>query len=213
MAQYFNYFPQTYYNLDNNKTSIDIVTNIMSKFTFEQSFKDNSVVYYEYVVTDGETPEMLAHQIYGSSERHWIILSLNDIVNPLTDWPIEQRSLIKVIDSKYEPFANTSNGFTGLAWSQQNIHSYYKKELQYNSELNQSFSDTIQIDADTYANVSPSTTTYTLDNGKNIRIDITKSTKTYYEHEIDENEKKRKIKLLKPEFVQAVEEEFKKVFK
>ena len=213
MAKYFNYFPQTYYNLDNSKTNIDIVTNIMSKFTFESEFKNNSVVYYEYVITDGETPEMLAHQIYGSSERHWIILALNDIVNPLLDWPTEQRSLIKIIDKKYEPYANTSNGFTGLAWSQQNIHSYYKKELQYNPDLNESYSQTIQIDADTYANISPSTVTYTLDNGKNIRVDVSKTTKTYYEYEIDENEKKRQIKLLKPEFVQTVEEEFKKVFK
>lgn len=213
MAQYFKYFPVTYYNLDENKTSVDVVTNIMSKFSFEPEFKNNSVVYYEYVITDGETPEMLAHQIYGSSERHWIILALNDIINPLTDWPIEQRSLINIIDKKYEPYANTANGFTGLAWSQQNIHSYHKKELQYNPDLNESYSTTIQIDADTYANVSPSSTTYTLDNDKNIRIDITKSTKTYYEYEIEQNENKRKIKLLKPEFVQTVEEEFKKVFK
>ena len=213
MAQYFNYFPKTYYNLDENKTSVDVVTNIMSKFTFEDSFKNNSVVYYEYVITDGETPEMLAHQIYGSSERHWIILALNDIVNPLVDWPVEQRSLIKMIDNKYEQYANTSNGFTGLEWSQENIHSYYKKELQYNTDLNESYSTTIQIDSDTYANVSPSSTTYTLQNGKTIRVDVSKSTKTYYEYEIDENENKRKIKLLKPEFIQTVEEEFKKVFK
>jgi hypothetical protein len=99
-----------------------------------------------------------------------------------------------------------------LAWSQQNIHSYYKKELQYNPELDESYSNTIQIDSDTYANVSPSSTTYTLQNGKNIRVDVTKSTKTYYEYEIDENEKKRQIKLLKPEFIQTVEEEFKNIF-
>lgn len=213
MAQYFKYFPQTYYNLSDNNTTVDVVTNIMSKFSFEPEFKNNSVIYYEYVITDGETPEMLAHKIYGSSERHWIILALNEIVNPLIDWPIEQRSLIKLIDNKYEQYANTSNGFTGLAWSKQNIHSYYKKELQYNSELDETYFNTIQIDSDTYANVSPSSTTYTLQNGKNITVDITKSSKTYYEYEIEENEKKRQIKLLKPEFIQTVEEEFKKIFK
>lgn len=212
MAKYFSYFPQTYYNLDTNKTNVDVVTNILSKFSFENSFKNNSVVYYEYVVTDGETPEMLAHQIYGSSEKHWIILSLNDIVNPLVDWPIEQNSLIKLIDKKYESFANTANGFTGLEWSRENIHSRYKTDTQYNLQTNESFETTIQIDADTFANVSNSSSNYTLSDGKTIRIDTVKYTKTYYEYEVEQNESKREIKLLKPEFVPIVEEEFRKVF-
>lgn len=212
MANYFRYFPQTYYNLEDSKNSVDVVTNIMSKFSFEPSFKNNSVIYYEYVVTDGETPEMLAHKIYGSAEKHWIILSLNDIVNPLTDWPVEQRSLINIIDKKYESFANTANGFTGLAWAEQNIQSYYKTEKQTDLSTNESISKTIIIDSNTYSNVTPSSSTYTLQSNNVIRIDISKGTKTYYEYELEQNELKRKIKILKLEFVSAVEDEFRKTF-
>lgn len=212
MANYFRYFPQTYYNLEDSKNSVDVVTNIMSKFSFEPEFKNNSVIYYEYVVTDGETPEMLAHKIYGSSEKHWIILSLNDIVNPLTDWPTEQRSLIKLIDKKYESFANTANGFTGLQWAEQNIQSYFKTEKQTDLSSNESTSKTIVIDSNTYANVTPSSSNYTLQNGNIIRIEVSKGTKTYYEYEVEQNDEKRTIKILKPEFVPAVEEEFKRTF-
>jgi hypothetical protein len=212
MANYFRFFPQTYYNLEDSKNNVDVVTNIMSKFSFEPSFKNNSVIYYEYIITDGETPEVLAHKIYGSSEKHWIILSLNDIVSPMTDWPLEQRSLIKLIDKKYESFANTANGFTGLQWAEQNIHSYFKVETQLDTYTNESVSKTIIIDSDTYSNVTPSSTNYTLQSNNVIRIDVTKGTKTFYEYEIEENENKRKIKILKPEFVPAVEEEFRRTF-
>jgi hypothetical protein len=212
MANYFKFFPQTYYNLEDSKNNVDVVTNIMSKFSFEPKFKNNSVIYYEYVITDGETPEVLAHKIYGSSEKHWIILSLNDIVNPLVDWPLEQRSLIKLIDKKYESFANTSNGFTGLEWAEQNIHSYFKVETQTDISTNESVSKTIVIDSNTYSNVTPFSTNYTLQSNNIIRIDVTKGTKTFYEYEMEQNENKRKIKILKPEFVPAVEEEFRRTF-
>jgi regulator of protease activity HflC (stomatin/prohibitin superfamily) len=48
--------------------------------------------------------------------------------------------------------------------------------------------------------------------GNAIKIDVTKKTKSYYEYEIETNEAKRTINILKPEFVPAVESELKRVF-
>lgn len=213
MAKYFNYFPKTIYNtVDGGATQV--ITNLTSKFTFADDFKNNTALFYEYAVTDGETPEMLAHKIYGSAERHWIILAFNDIYNPTFDWPLEQRNLNDVIDIKYtgSPYANTANGQTGLEWAQENIHSYYKIETQSNEFSNNPVVTKTQIDANTYSGISDETTTYTLQSGATISISTTKESKTYYDYEIDSNEQKRIIKILKPDFVSAVEEEFKKVF-
>jgi hypothetical protein len=44
-----------------------------------------------------------------------------------------------------------------------------------------------------------------------IKIEISKETQSYYDYEMELNESKRSIKLLKPEFVSAVEEEFRRV--
>jgi hypothetical protein len=68
------------------------------------------------------------------------------------------------------------------------------------------------LDANTYANTIISTDTKTLKDGTTIKLDVTKETKTYYDYEIEVNESKRTINLLKPEFVPAVESELKKVF-
>lgn len=211
MAKYFKYFPKTFYSNSNTSTSLETVTNILSKFSFEPEFKNNSVVYYEYDIADGETPEMLAHKFYGSSEKHWIILSLNDIVNPQMDWPLEQKSLINFIDKKYESSANTLAGETGLEWANQNTHSYYKIQKKTNTVLDTSIEEKIQIDANTYANVITSSTNYTLNDGVVLNVDISKTFITYYEYEMEQNEAKRTIKILKPEFAGSVEEEFRKV--
>jgi hypothetical protein len=40
---------------------------------------------------------------------------------------------------------------------------------------------------------------------------LTKETKSYYDYEIEENEKKRTIKLLRPEFVSALDKEIKRL--
>ena len=215
MAKYFNYFPQTYYAFSDDPNAVQVVTNLTNKFSFEDSFKNNTSLFYEYSVVDGETPEVLAHKIYGSPERHWIILAMNDIYNPQMDWPVENRALHDIIEYKYtgSPYANTANGQTGLEWAQTNNHSYYKLETQVDNSTGDEYKKTTQIDANTYIALSTSTTTYTLDSGSTITVKVTKDAKTYYEHEIDNNENKRVIKILKPEDVSAVEQEFQNIFR
>lgn len=213
MAKYFNYFPQTIYNTEDGG-AVQTITNLTSKFSFADEFKNNTALFYEYTVTDGETPEILAHKLYGSAERHWIILAFNDIFNPVIDWPIEQRNLLSVIDLKYtgSPYANTANGQTGLTWSQDNEHSYYKIESQKNSYSDIPIVSKTQIDKTTYQGISGETTSHTLQDNTVITITTSKESKTYYEYEMDKNEAKRIIKVLKPQFVTMVEEEFRKVF-
>jgi hypothetical protein len=211
MAKYFNFFPKVPYFLNKEKLSVNLVTNIMTRFKFENKFKENTVVYYDYVISDGETPEMIADKFYGSSERHWIILNLNDIINPYLDWPMSENSLIRFIDKKYESFADTANNETGFEWSQSNVKQYYTRERRSVLPENKSY-DTITImTPESYANTLVTSVNHTLNDGTEIVIDVYKETKTFYEYEQDENDSKRRIKLLKKEFIFAVEDEFKKI--
>ena len=209
MAKYFNYFPKTVYTL--NSLDVETVTNITSRFGFEQSFKDNSAVYYEYDIQDGDTPEIIASKFYDSPEQHWAVLMINNIVDPQFDWPLDQRTIISYINEKYS--ANASVGQSGTTWAQANIHSYYKVETRISNSTEAQLQSKLQIDANTYANVAATTSNLTLDDGNSITITTTKETKSYYDYEIEENEAKRTIKLLKPEFVFSIEEELRNVFK
>ena len=204
MSKYFNYFPKTVYFLDNTNNA-DVVTNITSRFGFEKSFKNNTSVYYEYNIQDSDTPEIIASKFYGDSEKHWVVLMINDIVDPQFDWPLDQRTIISYIDEKYS--ANASVGQSGTTWAQANIHSYYKVETRTTNSTGAELQSKLEIDANTYANVAATTSNLTLNDGNSITITTTKETKSYYDYEVEENEAKRTINLLKPEFIGLIENE------
>jgi len=216
MAKYFNFFPKTSYYKSKDSTSLDIVTNITSRFNFDDRLKQNASTYYKYKIKDGDTPEILASKIYGSPEKHWIILAMNNIVDPLYEWPLGQRTIGKFIEAKYSSssYANTAyTGVTGLEWATNNTQAYYKVEKRTDTSTGLYREDRIRLDANTYANVVISDTNYTLEDGTPLRIVVSKETKTYYEYENELNENKRNITILKPEFVIDIEAEFKNVMK
>lgn len=206
MANYFNNFPKTVYSL-NDSISLDRITNLMACFSFDESLTENSILYYEYVVPDGETPEILAYKLYGSSEDHWIILKLNGIMDVKKDWPLDQRSLSVAINDKY-----ANNGVlvsqTGYQWAFNNTHSYYKIETRTLVTSGEKLTDTIQVDANTFANITTSSVQYTLPDNNVLKIDTTRSAKTYYEYEVELNDNKRNVKILKEEYGAVVKDEF-----
>lgn len=202
---FFEKYPKTLYNL-NNENTLDIITNLTVNFSFSDSITENSVSYYEYNVSDGETPESIAYNLYGRADYHWIILKANKIVNVIEEWPLEYRSLMNYIDKKYEE--NAGVGETGLQWAQQNYKKYIKIETRTYVLSGEKNVQEIEIDEDEYNSITPSSTTITLPDGIQMIWSKDRSRKTYYEYEIDLNESKRNIKIIKPEFVNFIYTEF-----
>lgn len=206
MAKYFNYFPTTYYSNANNVTTLDTVTNIIARFQFEESLKNNTTLFYPYDIQDGDTPELVASKYYGSPERHWIVLMFNNIVDPQYDWPLDQRTIIDYIDSKYSApeYANNTTTGAGLTWAQNASHvkAYYKTVTRTVSGTNGTqIVEKIEIDANTHTNLLVQTNTYTLNSGSTVVETISKQIQTYYDYEIENNDNKRSIKLLRAEYV------------
>ena len=217
MSRFFNYFPKTLYTSNNLTAGVDTVTNIIARFGFESTLKNNSSAFYKYNIQESDTPEIIASKYYDNPERHWIVLLFNDIMDPQFDWPLQYQPFIDYVNTKYSAnnYADTANtGVTGLAWSMNvnNVQAYYKIVTRTNFD-DISIVEKLEVDANTYANVTASTTTYTLQDGSTITQKVTKETKTYYDYEQELNEEKREIKLIKPEFVPQIEKEFKKVIK
>jgi hypothetical protein len=215
MAKYFNFFPKTLYSLSDKSTAADFVTNIIARFGFEQELKENSSIYYPYDIQDGDTPETIANKYYGSPEKHWVVLLFNDIIDPQYDWPLDQRTIINYIDDKYTAngTANTTPQ-TGLAWSKSNTKSYYKVVTRVtNNAVRDTIKEKLEVDSNTYANVVISTSSYTLQNNTTITQTVTKETETYYDYEVNLNESKRRIKLLRADIVSqsGLLDEFKRV--
>lgn len=220
MAKYFNYYPKTLYSLEDTSSKVDTVTNIIARFGFESKLKENTSVFYQYTIKDSDTPEIIARKYYGNSERHWIVLMFNDIIDPQWDWPLNDRTLNEYIDSKYSTpeYADTANtSVSGLSWAKNtsNIKSYFKVVTTTTSE--KTTIEKLEVDANTYANnvimQNGFLETYSLNDGTNVTIQILKETQTYFDYEQNLNESKRTIRLLKSEFVPAIEKEFKRIIK
>ena len=215
MAKFFNYYPKTYYTSNNNSSSLDTVTNIIARFGFEDKLKENESAFYKYTIKDSDTPEIIADKFYGNVERHWIVLLFNNIIDPQYDWPLQSKTLIEYIDKKYSAsgYANTANTLvTGLSWAQNisHVQAYYKIITRTSAD-GTDIVEKITVDANTYANIAATSISYTLNNASSITQTVSKTTQTYYDYELELNEAKREIKLLKGDFVSEVEKEFKRV--
>lgn len=216
MANYFKHFNKVFYDQHEDSPSVDVLTNLTTKISFMNQYSDNTSLYYYYSIEDGETPEILAYKLYGSVEKHWILLMFNNILDPQYDWPMEQRNLGAYIENKYSTsdYADTANtSTTGLSWAMSHTKDYFVTEETNVVGTDYKYSDTYVIDSGVYANTSTVSQTITLYSGDVLLIDTSKYTQSYYEYEIELNESKRNIKILKPEFVAPVYKEFKSLVK
>ena len=213
MAKFFRYYPKTFYTSNNAVTGVDAVTNIIARFSFEQTLKENANAFYKYQIQDGDTPEIIADKYYGNVEYHWVVLLFNDVIDPQFDWPLDQNTIIEYIDKKYT--ANGASNTTvqsGIAWalSENNVQAYFKVITTTGSDGTITV-EKLQVDNNTYANIASSTTNYTTQANESVNVAITKEKRSYYTYEIEENEKKREINLIKSQFIPEVEKEFKRV--
>lgn len=222
MAKYFENFAKISYNLENNQFNTQLATNILQRSTFLKEITENSAVAYEYQVKDSDTPEIIAHKLYGDVNRHWIVLLFNNILNPYYDFPLKQPEFNKFIYTKYGYDADIAK--TTLHHYEKRVNKQYSEYGAQKYDNTESFivnEDNINYDTGsittrslpTYSNpilpVASESFTTTLSNVGSITVTVTINYVSVYDYEESINEAKRTIKLLDPAYVGRVEEEFK----
>lgn len=183
MSFFFKHFPRIDYDigkLDTSLSSFKQATNIQNplvRFKLKDILKDKAAIYYTHDVGDSETAEFIARRYYEDETLDWVIYIVNDIIDPLYDWPLQYNSFIEFINKKY--------GTTVAA--RQQIH-HYEELIQERQIL---FDGTIvperyiEIDQTRYDTLS----------------ELNKRTITQYEYEEQLNEAKRTIKVLHRRYI------------
>jgi len=167
---YFKKFPKIVYDVQTSGQFV-LMTNLTRRVRFRDFVKNNQVAFDFYDVKAGETPEYIAHEFYGDSELHWVVLMANDIVDYYNEWPMTQHSFEKFVESKYDDV----NG----------IHHY---------EYPQTSGDT------TILIEQP------VDDANSIPAGSTPITN--YEYEDKLQDKRRRIRLVTPDFISQIRKEF-----
>jgi len=221
--KYFENFPKTLYTFNKNSINVNSVTNILARNTFLRDIAENVDLSYEYIIKDEDTPDIIAHKAYGDPYRSWIVLLFNNIFNPNYDWPLKNSAFESYIINKYS---------ISIEQSKTRIHHYQKEttttatnegivlnsttnvsrisENSVNLRTNNLLRQTLPTQADTSLVIS--TEILTFDNYILTVVTQHKAV-SVYTYEFEENEKKRRIRILDPQYVARIETEFRDLMK
>ena len=204
MAKFFDTFPLLSYSITSgNAKEFQLVTNIFFRLSIIKEVLNNITAYYEYIITDNDRPEILAEKIYGNPEAHWIILYANDMLDPQYDWPLNSRDFDNYIINKYGSIANSKNTvhhYEKVVTRTENL-SGVSTQYRYVIDFEPKANNNIQVPYDYYENLAETQSVETFDiYGKTITEVTFRNIVTVYDHEVEMNEKKRLIKIIKPEY-------------
>ena len=170
---YFRNFPLIPYDSEGN-LEFKTVTNLLRRVGMRTKLKTNTLLYDTYNVKEGETPEMIAHKLYGDPELHWIVLLVNEITDRYHQWPMSGMQFLDYINDKYS--------------NPDGIHHYETAQTSGDTKIKIEVEN--DVDEDAYTGLTPITNR---------------------EYEQNEQDKKRKIRLADPSFVEQFVDEFKKL--
>lgn len=217
--RYFENFPVTQYTFDPDRREFFAVKDIFTRVNMLDSVITNSLVYYDYIMKESDNLEIIAHKYYGDVNKYWIIAFTNRILNPLFEIPLKQQQFEEYLTVKYGSIANSLS-----------ILDHYEKTM-----INSMTSSNGAITTSTTITYYPNTT-YSIDGHHplpgigDIPLDISPAEQAYfaletvettitisavnaYDTELNANEAKRRIKLIKKDFAPQIEAELKKLLK
>lgn len=222
MGNFFDTFPRILYDIQGKRlTNYQTVTNVFFRLRVVREVLSNSSTYYEHLVMDGDTPEILAEKVYGDSEAHWVILLANDILDPQYDWPLGYDAFNKYIIKKYGSIeaAKTTYHHYEKVIRREESNSGVVSEFRYiiNSSNVASSMAYSNIPYDHYNNL-PDTqdveATNNIEFGTGTVVEVTYRDRiSNYDYEDSLNESKRNIKIIKPEYYQQIVREFNELTK
>ena len=226
---YFKSFPYTLYSLDNT-TTVQVITDITNRITLSEEVKTNLALFDEYDVKDGETPELVADRFYNNPELHWIVLHYNEIIDPRFDWPLDTNNLNRYVTSKYANL-NAVHHYEDANGNYVNSNVYLLSSADFtefsidDAVTNITNTGTGYItQKNSSSNVKVTVTTGGFISGDRIKnISNTNSSANItstvllsgtpvsnYTYEDTVNESKRRIKILKASYIDAIVSDFKK---
>ena len=181
---YFRQLPDLDYpSLSNDRTSsYDYikVKNIFKRAVLRDDVFDSYVAFEKYSIEGDERPDNVAQKFYNDPNLDWIILITNNIISVREQWPMSQNDLYTYLEEKYTD-------------QQMSYIHHYETQLVVDSEDKLIQPAGYWVDSDYTVSFVDKGTLKTISNLKSV---------SYIQHEINLNEKKRQIDLLKEDYLQ-----------
>jgi len=182
MSEFFQHYPQISYDITGAKPAkYKTAINAMVRAKLKNIVADDVVRYFGYSIPEAERPDITSYKIYGDVKFTWLIFLINDIHDPIYDWPLGTREFVTFIKSKYGSITVAKN----------NIH-HYERIIRDRVEA------TGTTEAIPQAKIEVDLTTYNALGSEERNVVYS------FNWEVDRNEAKRDIKLISPDYVSSI---------
>ena len=187
---YFQELPNILYpSLLSSRNKVErriVVKNLFKRSKLRTDLDQAITAFNYYNIKDGVRPDMVAQELYDNPELDWVVLTSNNITNIRNQWPLDHNDLQEYMLEKYGSEENIAK-----------VHHYETRKIvdEYNRvvmpaglEVNQNFSFQYLNFSKQVIKVIPS----------QVVAEITN-----YQYEVKLNDEKRRIKVLKSEYLSA----------
>tara|TARA_B000000557_G_C20744179_1_gene429946 strand:+ start:317 stop:1057 length:741 start_codon:yes stop_codon:yes gene_type:complete len=223
MQGYFSYFPDlNYVSRTTDRSSNDeliAVKNIFRRPKLRDDLKNVVTAFEDYVITGDDRPDQVSERVYGDPRFDWVILITNNITKVRDQWPLNSNDFQNYILAKYGSEENLTK-----------VH-HYVTELMIDSNQRMVVPDGLTVDSNFDSRYLETSGEFTysgtnlpelrsVDNSGTVK-DFTGRTVTHnnvfavsnYEFEENENDAKRRIKILQPQYLDVAITDMKQVMK
>ena len=204
---YFNNLPNILYQspLPDKASTGDmiVIKNIFRGSKLFDYLKDNVSLFNKYVLEDGDRPDTVAEQIYGSSRYDYVVILTAGITNITNEWPLQDYQMYDLALSKY-----------GSETKMNEIHHYETREIKDskgrqilppNLIVDESFKidgSSLRFGNNKFMLISGEAHKQLDDKNEYTISDNIAVPVTNYQFEIRKNEERRNIDLLRPSYLQ-----------
>ena len=198
MSNYFRKVPDFEYvsRLPDAKISDYItVKNLFKKNEIRPDIFNDATVFTEYQIKGDDRPDNVAFEVYKDSTLDWVVLLSNNIINIQTEWPLLQNDLDRFLLDKYGTYEILNA-----------VHHYETKEIKDSAGV-------VMVPQGLHV-ASDYSITYWDDTqrGYVAQTDVPEPV-TNYEYEMDIENRKRNIRLLKMNYMTIVREDMESLMK
>jgi len=210
----------------NRNSSYDYarVKNLFRRAKIRDDFFQNVTAFTKYKIIGEERPDQVAEKVYGSSSYDWVVLISNNILNTRTEWPLSDAEFSNYLERKYTEaelaaphhyettLVTDSKGKMivppGKIVDSNFTVTYLEIDQPFTESINYNFSSTVdKFDSNI---ITFDSTTGTRQVGTLVTVNPVRMV-SVYEYEIQQNDKKRNIYLLRPRFLQTAIDDMKRI--
>src|SRR6056300_1037148 len=229
----FENFPKIGYRLESGKYVT--IRDFFRKSTVEQSFINDIIDYEYYELQDGERPDIVATKIYGNGDLHWTLFLVNEFLN-YNDWHKDTETFDIYMKEKYPGHYLTVTNVSDLIDQDKKfllgekistpvghgrvlqLQPTYKR-LGVTNSTKWRTGDVItgevsgkSFEIENVIEMKDGVSHYVNSDGlKKNYFENGYTSVSLIEHEIEHNEEKRKIKIIRPELINRVVNEFERL--